>query len=441
MATARIYRDGDGPIAFLPAVLEEGTFYLVDDPEQLADTVLGELRLLQRHWRGDGHPLLVIPVAAGPFQRDPAAVIRLGLALASGELEGVPVRLDRLDALAEEACWVALPAPASVPAAEPNTTGPVLLSSTCQHPLTLQQEKELEEIPMADLAERLWGSTSLSEQAELLDQLVRRLGQNAILQGPSCGGPVTLLALVEEVYRRSLAESNWSVVRRCAGLMQLVHPQLEDALTDLLVLQKQLVVGRNYTRDSLITQPQGSGAIGAMIQRFSGEDGREWMVQQELLLALDGLARQEPALLRGSLTLQLGQLLLLLTGELAAERDLTPDDAFEALCSLPPRDPPSPAGRARRCGPRPGGPAAQGAAPHQRPGALGCARPARRPAGGESLLAAAPPAAWGAAEGSQGFLCRHLGPAAPLPRPGDRRQAGTSQPPGERTVDLGEDPR
>jgi len=336
MATARIYRDGDGPIAFLPAVLEEGTFYLVDDPEQLADTVLGELRLLQRHWRGDGHPLLVIPVAAGPFQRDPAAVIRLGLALASGELEGVSVRLDRLDALAEEACWVALPAPASVPAAEPNTTGPVLLSSTSQHPLTLQQEKELEEIPMADLAERLWGSTSLSEQAELLDQLVRRLGQNAILQGPSCGGPVTLLALVEEVYRRSLAESNWSVVRSCAGLMQLVHPQLEDALTDLLVLQKQLVVGRNYTRDSLITQPQGSGAIGAMIQRFSGEDGREWMVQQELLLALDGLARQEPALLRGSLTLQLGQLLLLLTGELAAERDLTPDDAFEALCSLPP---------------------------------------------------------------------------------------------------------
>ena len=60
------------------------------------------------------------------------------------------------------------------------------------------------------------------------------------------------------------------------------------------------------------------------------------MLQQELLLALDGLARLEPALLSGSLTLQLGQLLLLLTGELAAERDLAADEAFEALCGLAP---------------------------------------------------------------------------------------------------------
>ena len=65
-----------------------------------------------------------------------------------------------------------------------------------------------------------------------------------------------------------------------------------------------------------------------MIRRFSGEDGREWMLQQELLIALDSLARHEPALLSGSLTLQLGQLLLLLTGELASEAELNPIDAF-----------------------------------------------------------------------------------------------------------------
>jgi phosphorylase kinase alpha/beta subunit len=102
------------------------------------------------------------------------------------------------------------------------------------------------------------------------------------------------------------------------------------------VRQKQVVVGRNYTNDSLITQPLGSRTIAASIRRFSGEDGREWMLQQELLLALDGLARLEPNLLSGSLTLQLGQLLLLLTGELAAEANLSPSDAFETLCGLPP---------------------------------------------------------------------------------------------------------
>jgi phosphorylase kinase alpha/beta subunit len=340
MATARLYRcpgaDGEDPIAFLPAVLEEGTFYLADDPEQLADTVVSELRVLMRQWRGPGLPLLVIPLAVVPFGRDPGALLRLGARLQEGLVEGVPVRLDRLEAFTELAGWETLPPLPAATAPAANSRPPLLQQSTSQQPLTIQQEQELDDAPLPVLADRLWSSTSLPEQAEVLEQLVRRLGPNAILQGPFSSGPVTLRGLVEEVYRRGLMTGDWNVVRRCGGLMQLVHPQLEDALTDLLVHQKQLVVGRNYTRDSLITEPQGSVAIAAMIQRFSGEDGREWMLQQELLLALDGLARLEPKLLQGSLTLQLGQLLLLLTGELAAEQDLTPDEAFETLCSLPP---------------------------------------------------------------------------------------------------------
>ena len=175
----------------------------------------------------------------------------------------------------------------------------------------------------------------MPEQAELLEQLVQRLGLTAELEAPG-GQAATPQCLLEEIYRRALTEANWNVVRRCAGSLGLVHPQLEDALTDLLVRQKQVVVGRNYTHDSLLSQPQGSLAIAAMIQRFSGEDGREWVLQQELLLAVDGLARRKPALLSGTLTLQLGQLLLLLTSELASERDLAPSEAFEALCDEPP---------------------------------------------------------------------------------------------------------
>ncbi len=335
MATARLYRQGGELLAVLPAVLEEGTFYLSDDPEQLVDAVATEVSQLQRHWRGGGAPLLLIPVAEAPFRRNPETILRLGQQLRSGRLEGVPVQLAPLGELLDQAVWVDLPAAAALPQPPPEPDArPLLRSSTSVAPLTAAEEQELEEIPISDLAERLWRSTSLPEQAELLEQLVRRLGPEAQLQGP--GARVSLQALLDEIYRRALAEGDWNVVRRCAGSLGLIHPQLEDALTDLLVRQKQVVVGRNYTNESLITQPQGSQVIAAMIQRFSGEDGREWVLQQELLLALDGLARQEPALLSGSLTLQLGQLLLLLTSELAGERDLAPDEAFEALCDLPP---------------------------------------------------------------------------------------------------------
>ena len=336
MATARIYHHEGEALAFLPSVLDDDTFYLVDDAHQLVDTVQSELRLLQRHWRGSGSPILLIPVAQAPFERNPEAFFELGRRLREGQLEGVPVRLASPEDLWAQASWIDLP-PHAVAACSLWPQGHTLLpASTNQQPLTARQEQELEDIPVAALVARLWQSTSLPEQAEVLELLGRRLGPNARLQGPFGGAAVSLMTLLEELYRRGLAEANWSVVRRVAGAMGLVHPQLEDALTDLLVRQKQVVVGRNYTNESLITQPQGSRTIAAMIRRFGGEDGREWMLQQELLLALDGLARLEPNLLSGSLTLQLGQLLLLLTGELAAEANLSPIEAYDQLCSEAP---------------------------------------------------------------------------------------------------------
>jgi len=346
LATARLYRrplaGGDGTakerLAFLPAVLEEGTFYLADDPEQLVDAVVAELRLLQRHWRGQGAPLLLIPIPEGPFAADPQPFLNLAEQLRAGAIDGVPVELDTLAALADRGAWVELPAAASVPAQASEPLPLPLQESVSQTPLSAAEEQALEsdDLSIADLARRLWGSTSLAEQAEVLEQLARRLGEQTTLPGPDSDGPVALRSLLEEVYRRALAAGDWDVVRRMAGQLELVHPQLEDALTDLLVRQKQVVVGRNYTADSLISAPQDSATIAAMIRRFSGEDGREWMLQQELLLALDGLARHEPRLLSGGLTLQLGQLLLLLTSELAAEDDLNPIDAFERLCQQPP---------------------------------------------------------------------------------------------------------
>ncbi|MFZ9216822.1 MAG: glycoside hydrolase family 15 protein [Vulcanococcus sp.] len=332
MATARLYRQGNETLAFLPAVLEESTFYLSDDPEQLVDAVVNEISQLQRHWRGSGSPVLLIPVEEGPFQRSPEAFLRLGERLRSGLLDGVAVQLGSLEDFKQQACWAELPQ--GRPVARPQASAVLLPSATSTKPLTAEEEQELDEAPLEALLERLWQSGSLQEQAEVLEQVVRRLGLTAVLTGPT--GPVTPKALLEEAYRRALKLGDWNVTRRCAGSLGLVHPQLEDALTDLLVRQKQVVVGRNYTNESLITQPTGSLAIAAMIQRFSGEDGREWVLQQELLLALDGLARRSPGLLSGSLTLQLGQLLLLLTSELAGERNLCPSDAFEALCDLPP---------------------------------------------------------------------------------------------------------
>ena len=334
--TARLYRQGDEQLAVLPAVLEEDTFFVSHDPRQLMETVLNELHLLQRHWRGEGSPLLLIPIEATLLENNPELLIDLTERLHSGRLEDVPVCFSDLETLAHSAQWVTLPAtPARGNAHQRSDAARYLQDSTDFSDLTAAQEQELDDIPLGELRDRLWSSHSLREQAEVLELLKRQLGHRAILSGPK-GTPIELITLLEEIYHRGLSQEDWNVARRCAGAMGLVHPQLEDAVIDLLSRQKQVVVGRNYTSDSRLSAPAASTAIAALIERTCGNDGRERMLQQELLVALDGLARREPEKLKGTLTLQLGQLLLLLTSELAAERHLSQDEAFEALCSEAP---------------------------------------------------------------------------------------------------------
>tara|TARA_B100002051_G_scaffold272102_1_gene308111 strand:- start:1378 stop:4578 length:3201 start_codon:yes stop_codon:yes gene_type:complete len=331
--TACFYRKGEETLTFTAAVLEDSISYLADDPLQLADTVVDELYLLQRHWRGNGLPLLVIPVSAEAFQVHHEAYLKLGRTLLSGSIEGIPVQFDRLSALAEHGQWLTLPSsrePLETTAQSPTTTTPLLRDATDLRDLTAAEEQELDDTSIEQLQLRLWTSASLHEQAEVLELLQRR-GPELIQTGPE-GQPVALQSLLDEVYHHGLRCQDWNVVRRCAGAMGMVHPQLEDALTDLLMRQKQIVVGRNYTSDSRLSTPQSSTAIAALIERTSGKDARERMLEQELLLALDGVARREPTLLKGSLTLQLGQLLLLLTSELASEHELSQDEAFEAVC-------------------------------------------------------------------------------------------------------------
>ena len=339
--TARLYRRGDESLAFPPAVLEDDNFYLADDPSQLVETVLNELHLLQRHWRGDGSPLLLIPVPEAVFQKAPGTVLALAERLCSGEIDGISVLCGPLDALADQGQWVTLPMKGaeSTQGIAYSESGidltSLLQESTDLEDLTAAQEQELDDISSAQLCDRLWASASLREQAEVLELLQRLRGGDAELEGPQ-GSRIGLRTVAEEIYRRGLQQQDWNVVRRCAGVLQLVHPQLEDALIDLLARQKTVIVGRSYSAESSLIRPLGSGTIAGLIRRTCGRDARESSLQQELLLALDGLARRQPQILKGTLTLQLGQLLLLLTSELAVEHQCSQDEGFEALCSEPP---------------------------------------------------------------------------------------------------------
>ena len=144
--------------------------------------------------------------------------------------------------------------------------------------------------------------------------------------------------LLDQLWKQASHDRHWSVLRRIAGLRGWFDGGLEEAVTNLLVRQKQVLVGKAYSPASLITEPMTGQAIADRIARFSREDVRERVLAQEILLGLDGLIKLEPELLRGFLTLRVGYFILLLTAEVAAEFRLTQDEAYEKLMGFSPSE-------------------------------------------------------------------------------------------------------
>ena len=107
--TARVYRQDGAISVFTPSVLEDVSSYLADDPEELLETVVDELHLLQRHWRGMGRPLLVIPIRDAALQQHRDVILKLARQLGSGVIESIPVRLGCLSELVDQAQEVQLP--------------------------------------------------------------------------------------------------------------------------------------------------------------------------------------------------------------------------------------------------------------------------------------------------------------------------------------------
>ena len=107
--TARVYRQDGAISVFTPSVLEDVSSYLADDPEELLETVVDELHLLQRHWRGMGNPLLVIPIRDAALQQHRDVILKLARQLGSGVIESIPVRLGCLSELVDQAQEVQLP--------------------------------------------------------------------------------------------------------------------------------------------------------------------------------------------------------------------------------------------------------------------------------------------------------------------------------------------
>ncbi|WP_310462313.1 glycoside hydrolase family 15 protein [Sphaerotilus sp.] len=334
---------GEQTIVFLPSFYSRQGFYLTLDNRLLVDEIRAEIAGLRRHWQvrdQQGQPLLLLLIGEPMLGANSAEVLlnflkELGRDATAGVEVGplatlLPrVRTTRMDWL-DAAPWAAT---AELPATADTRLPPDLRwEEGSTRPLTPARAAALEhEVDPQVLLHRLDRSRNPYEQIEILGLLVRRGGAQ---WGTDRGCSVAQTVL--DFHARACHGRKWGLIRRSAGVLDLHDDALEEAVTQIVVRQKRVAVGRAYGEGAVIGRPMGSADIHARISRYGGDDPRARVLLQEIVLLLGVLIKADAALFKGTLTLRAWYLILLITGWLAREHALTQAEAFDFLLSLSP---------------------------------------------------------------------------------------------------------
>jgi phosphorylase kinase alpha/beta subunit len=351
LSTSKVFKFQNDTLIFLPTFLERDRFYLTLDYHFLVSNIKSELSYIHRHWRQLGRPLVTLLITHDMLNKGMDALLNLVQEFQDGKCGEVPVKLGPLNQLmltSSRDRLDFLPDFDAVAYTEVAFYKPYLLhDAETTTPLSSLQEFLLEqEDDTTVLTKKLLASRNLYEQIEILGTLVRLKGlmfDTSLSELIESAPPesVRVGRLIEEVYNKASRGDQkgtpyWSIVRRAAGLLDKLDAGFADAVTDILVRQKQVAVGLAYSEAALITQPMPPAELLDKLRNFCREDIRDRVLTQEILIYLSLLMKAQPEQFQGLLTLRIGYFIVLLTNDLAQELAVSQDEAYERLMQLSP---------------------------------------------------------------------------------------------------------
>ncbi|MEG4006372.1 glycoside hydrolase family 15 protein [Microcoleus sp. Pol11C1] len=347
LTTSRVFKIREEAIVFLPSFLNRQEFYLTLDYHYLVAQIKSEIAHIHRHWYQLGRPTVTLMLTHTMLETGREALLELMKEFRDGYCKNTPVKLGNLKQFMLTAGTERIDLMHDFEFTESPVTGALetrrylTYNSEKTWPLGHTQEFKLEcETNTSFLLNSLRNSENLYEQIELLHTLVRLKGLNFDTGFGGTEEIVKVVDLLNEVYTKagesSQSKIQWAVIRHAAGLLDKVDISLSDAVTDILVRQKQIAVGKAYSEDSIIARPGSYTEVMDKIRQFCGEDIRDRVLTQEILIYLSVLIKAEPQLFKGLLTLRVSYFILLLTSELARELGVTQNEAYEHLMQLSP---------------------------------------------------------------------------------------------------------
>lgn len=340
-----LYKLGEKQIIFLPQFMNQRGFYLTLDIRMLVERLRMELNYIYHHWDRKGKPLLAIVIKNNMLDNDGhQLLLEFMTELQKGEILGVPVELGELDQFINSTSQETINYLHDFvfpETSEPNTTRsccillPVDLSSTAPiPPRILNDWYKLDDQALINL---LTSDSNIYAQHETLNILYHRHGNNYILKLSDLDSVEYQLSdLFEEVYTRAGDQNTWSIIRHCAGLLGKYDANLEQAATDILVRQKKLSVGREYSNQATFHRPASANEILDRIRTYNSPNVGVHIITQELIIYLGLLIKSNPDLFTDMHTVRVGHIMQLIIIRLQRKHDCTLGEAFDKLLSLAP---------------------------------------------------------------------------------------------------------
>lgn len=340
LTTSRVYTLGKSNVLCLTPSFTQHGFFLSYDFDFLVEHFKSELRYLHRNWTELGRPIVTVLLTKQLLNQDRSSFFALIKQISTGAVDEVPVKHGTVAQLISTATHERVFLDndfklADKPLAQLFCEYSGLIKNE-QHPsLNPAQEVAIDLITDPnELATRLASSSNICEQTTLLDALVKVQGLDSVVQLNEL--PYQLADLLEEVYREAGRIRLWSVLRHASGLLNKVDGDLALAVSAILVAQKIIQVGRSYSDESLISKPLPDDELMLKIHTFSRDDVRDKILTQELLLCIGSLIKARPELFSELLTIRVSHLIMLLTSQIERSNQLTTDEAYESLMSMPP---------------------------------------------------------------------------------------------------------
>ena len=345
LATARFYELNRDTALFLPQVQNRQDFYFELDNRILIEEMKTEIAYIVRHWDDEGQPIQALLVTPDMLSGSGATeLVDFIKDIKNGNVDQcILTSFQEALSISGKEIIVKVPKlPDHCPIIGAHFLPNYVLNydpnQTLQHNASAMDRLE-EQKSREELIEELGTTKNLFRQTQIIQILAKDNSlETLITLGKNHPKSISLRSILEELYQRSCDLHIWSIVRISAGLLGKSHYGLADAVTEILVNQKIVIVGRAYNSEGIIKKSENNQAILKRIKACCLDDAREEMIHQEILIFISYILKSEPKDFKHLVSIRTNEFIHLIVSRISSEKNITQGEAYDILTAMSPQE-------------------------------------------------------------------------------------------------------